>query len=154
MSVCLKSKATKGTHSTLKGQNGSHRRHCAQSSGNGQSSYPWLLHFLNGKLEQVGQLFNGQHRHGFALCLDALCYCNLLQVKNHTHTGLLGGHMTTNASVRLPLLLTHSQVNAIPSYTRSAAGTGTAISPGYQASTCWIRGQRFKTSIHMHCIRK
>ena len=39
---------------------------------------PWLLHFLNGKLEQVGQLFNGQQGHGFALHLDVFCYCNLL----------------------------------------------------------------------------
>lgn len=46
-----------------------------------QASYPWLLHFLNGKLEQVGQLFNGEHGHSFALRLDAFRYCNLLQVK-------------------------------------------------------------------------
>lgn len=39
---------------------------------------PGLLHFLNSKLEQVGQLFDGQHGHGFALRLDAFCYCNLL----------------------------------------------------------------------------
>lgn len=44
-------------------------------------SYPGLFHFLNGELEQVGQLFDGEHRHGFTLGLDAFCYCDLLQVK-------------------------------------------------------------------------
>lgn len=39
---------------------------------------PWLFHFLNGKFEQVGELFNGEHCHGFTLSLDAFCYCNLL----------------------------------------------------------------------------
>lgn len=48
------------------------------------SPYPRLFHLLDGELEQVGQLLDGEHRHGFALGLNALCDRDLLQAKPHT----------------------------------------------------------------------